>query len=414
MPPNSGKWLNCYNNTESVLVEENSETYNTLKSVCPWYINDDKPNSTYVCCDLAQIYTLRNNSETLAQQQLGRCPSCMENFMNVFCAITCDPNSSLFMNPTTFVNFTTEENVTRQAVDTVDVYFTNYYADKFFNSCKDVQNSQESAKAIDLMCGSNHPCSGQKWLKFMGKPQAASPAPFLLNFTFTTNISGHDLPPNMEARNATLLKCSDPVGGKNGVTCSCSDCPAVCPPKPAIPSEEGSLKISFIPIGIFVGVIGFVIYSIVFVTVVMVSVSFTSTDKYKRLTGTPSSSFFLTSAGQKFEGWISRLFARWGQFVANHWYLVIPVSLMVVAACCVGLKFFKVTTDPVKLWSSPNSQARKEKDYFDNHFGPFYRTSQVIITAPDSPGFILSDSLNYLVKYHFSGMFQQYILNEVR
>ena len=309
--------------------------------------------------------------------------------MNVFCAITCDPNSSLFMNPTKLVNVTTKDNVTRQAVDTVDVYFTNYYADKFFNSCKDVQNSQESSKAIDLMCGSNHPCTGQKWLKFMGTPEPGSPDPFLLNFTFTNNISGHDLPPNMAARNATLLKCSDLL---DGVTCSCSDCPAVCPPKPAIPPEDGSLKIAFIPIGIFVGVIGFVIYTIVFVTVAMVSISLTNTDKYKKLTSTPSSSFFLASAGKKFEGWISRCFARWGQFVANYWYLVIPVALMVVVACCVGLKFFKVTTDPVKLWSSPNSRARKEKDYYDNHFGPFYRTSQIIITAPNSPGFVSSDS----------------------
>ena len=331
--------------------------------------------------------------------------------MNVFCAITCDPNSSLFMNPTKLVNFT-EDNVIRQAVDTVDVYFTNYYADKFFNSCKDVQNSQESAKAIDLMCGSNHPCTGQKWLKFMGTPQPASPAPFLLNFTFTNDISGDDLPPNMAARNATLLKCNDSVGG---VTCSCSDCPAVCPAKPDIPPDKGSLKISFIPIGIFVGVIGFVIYTIVFVTVVMVSVSLTTTGEYKKLTGNRTShgSFFLTSAGQNFEGWISRLFAWWGQFVANYWYLVIPVALMVVAVCCVGLKFFKVTTDPVELWSAPNSRARKEKDYFDNHFGPFYRTSQIIITAPNSPGFIFSDSQHYLVKYHFSGMFQQDVLNEV-
>ena len=391
-------------------MEDNSETYNAVKDVCPWYISE-KPNSTYVCCDLAQINTLRQNSANLAQQQLGRCPSCIKNFMNVFCAITCDPNSSLFMNPTKLVNFT-EDNVTKQAVDTVDIYFTNYYAEKFFNSCKDVQNSQESAKAIDLMCGSNHPCTGQKWLEFMGTPQSASPAPFLLNFTFTNDVSGHDLPPNMMARNATLLQCSDTVGG---VTCSCSDCPAVCPAKPVIPPDKGSLKISFVPIGIFVGVIGFVIYSIVFVIVVMVSISLTTTSKYKKLTSnrTSCSSFFLTSAGQAFEGWISRLFAWWGQFVAKYWFLVIPVTLVAVAACCGGLKFFKVTTDPVKLWSSPNSRARREKDYFDNHFEPFYRTSQIIITAPKSPGFVFSDSQNYLVKYHFSGMFQQDILNEV-
>lgn len=403
----NGKWLNCYNNIKSVHVEDHSETYNALQSVCPWYIGT-KPNSTFVCCDLDQINTLRTNSLKLAEQQLGRCPSCYQNFMNIFCATTCDPSNSLFMNASDVLKL----NETAYAVNSVDVYFTNYYTDKFFNSCKDVQNSQESSKAIDLMCGSNHPCTGQKWLKFMGKVQPGSPAPFTLNFTFTNGRTGPDVPPNMLARNATLFKCNEAV---QGVNCSCSDCPAVCPAKPAIPPNKGSLKISFIPIGIFVGVIGFVIYSIVFVVIVMVSMSLTTVGDYQKLPSYRMShrSFFLHSAGQKFEDWISRVFSRWGQFVARYWFLVIPVALLVVVVCCVGLIFFKVTTDPVELWSAPNSRARKEKDYFDKHFGPFYRTSQIIITAPHSQPFSFHDKQYYSVYYYFSGMFQQDILNEV-
>ena len=331
--------------------------------------------------------------------------------MKVFCAITCDPSSAMFMNPSKISNVTVN-NETKQIVEVMDVYFTNFYADKFFNSCKDVQNSQESSKAVDLMCGSNHPCTGQKWLEFMGTPQPGSSASFLLNFSFTSDPSNKDLPPNMSAYNASLLKCSDKVGG---VACSCSDCPVMCPAKPAVPPDKGSLKITFIPIGIFVGVVGFVIYTIVFVVVVMVIISLTSVGEYKKLTSNaaPHDSFFLTSAGQKFEGWISCLFAWWGLIAANYWYLVIPISLLVVGACCGGLKFFEVTTDPVELWSAPNSRSRLEKNYFDEHFGPFYRTAQIIITAPDSPGFTVSNPQNYLVKYHFSGMFQQYVLNEV-
>lgn len=42
---------------------------------------------------------------------------------------------------------------------------------------------------------------------------------------------------------------------------------------------------------------------------------------------------------------------------------------------------FKVITDPVELWASPTSRSRVEKDYFDSHFEPFYRTNQIIITA---------------------------------
>lgn len=47
-----------------------------------------------------------------------------------------------------------------------------------------------------------------------------------------------------------------------------------------------------------------------------------------------------------------------------------------------GLAYMHITTDPVELWSSPKSQARQEKDYFDKHFGPFFRTVQLIITTP--------------------------------
>lgn len=47
-----------------------------------------------------------------------------------------------------------------------------------------------------------------------------------------------------------------------------------------------------------------------------------------------------------------------------------------------GLRYMRITTDPVELWSAPHSRARLEKQYFDEHFGPFFRTEQLIITTP--------------------------------
>ena len=58
--------------------------------MCPWYA---KLNTTCVCCDRNMLHTLKANSLKLAQQLLGRCPSCFQNFMNVFCAITYDPGA---------------------------------------------------------------------------------------------------------------------------------------------------------------------------------------------------------------------------------------------------------------------------------------------------------------------------------
>jgi len=327
----------------------------------------------------------------------------------------CDPNGSLFMNPSEVVNITHNT----QAVDVVDVYFTNYYTDKFFNSCKHVQYPKtcySDISVIDSMCGSDIDvlCTGQKWLTFMGTPQPGSPTPFTMKFIFTNTTTGDDVPTNMSARNATLLRCSDPV---NGVACSCRDCPSSCGTIPTIPPDKDSVKVSFIPIGIFVGLIGFVIYDIVFVIVVMVLLTTVGNEReYKKLPKTKMShrsSLFLASTGQKFENLISELFSWWGYVVAEYWYLVIPVALIVVSVCCVGLKFFEVTTDPVGSWSTPNSVAQKEKEYFDNNFDPFHRTSQIIITAPNSPDFVFHDPTYYQVSCHAGGVFRQNILNEV-
>lgn len=50
----------------------------------------------------------------------------------------------------------------------------------------------------------------------------------------------------------------------------------------------------------------------------------------------------------------------------------------------------EVTTDPVELWASPNSRSRREKDYFDSKFGPFYRTAQVFIKPTSQENVMMS------------------------
>ena len=57
------------------------------------------------------------------------------------------------------------------------------------------------------------------------------------------------------------------------------------------------------------------------------------------------------------------------------------IGLVVVISLGIGIKYIKVTTDPVELWAAPQSRSRVEREYFDSHFEPFYRTEQVIIRA---------------------------------
>ena len=85
---------------------------------------------------------------------------------------------------------------------------------------------------------------------------------------------------------------------------------------------------------------------------------------------------------------IKSLFYYWGVFAAKYWFIVIPAAILLFGALCSGIKFINITTDPVKLWSAPDSEARTEKNYFDKNFSPFYRTEQIIIrTKPHLRGF---------------------------
>lgn len=70
---------------------------------------------------------------------------------------------------------------------------------------------------------------------------------------------------------------------------------------------------------------------------------------------------------------------------ATHPWATLLLGICVVTALGHGIKYLRVTTDPVELWASPHSRSRLEREYFDQHFGPFYRTEQVIIRAVDLP-----------------------------
>uniref|UniRef100_A0A8B9FK57 NPC intracellular cholesterol transporter 1 n=1 Tax=Amazona collaria TaxID=241587 RepID=A0A8B9FK57_9PSIT len=94
--------------------------------------------------------------------------------------------------------------------------------------------------------------------------------------------------------------------------------------------------------------------------------------------------------GERFENGLRMTFTSWGAFCVRNPRPVILFSVVFIAMCCSGFVYIKATTNPVDLWSAPSSQARKEKEYFDTHFGPFFRTEQIIIQAPNSHPHIYS------------------------
>lgn len=84
-----------------------------------------------------------------------------------------------------------------------------------------------------------------------------------------------------------------------------------------------------------------------------------------------------TQFSTNFENTLRTIFTFIGTWTSAHPIKTIIPTLILVAMATYGIRFLEITTDPVELWASPESRSRIEKDYFDEHFEPFYRTGQV-------------------------------------
>ena len=292
-------------------------------------------------------------------------------------------------------------------------YVTTDYAVRLYNSCKDVEFSQQSGKVISLLCGTPQ-CNPFAWLTFMGDPNQNPLTPFLIAYTFVddpTNTTG--LPSGMKPFDVPLYSCNDT---DPSVQCTCADCVSACPALPPIPSDVNRswvFGVGMAAAGVFITLVVFLATLPaaligLFVTlgtsgpIAEGGVEAVDDDKKPVLNGNadiqaspPPSPMIGTRSrneisrvlcrwgyiGARFENAIKYLFYHWGKFAAQFWYLVCLVCLLVSAGLCFGMFFFNITTDPVKLWSAPTSRARLEKDYYDERFNPFYRTEQIIITT---------------------------------
>jgi Niemann-Pick C1 protein len=79
--------------------------------------------------------------------------------------------------------------------------------------------------------------------------------------------------------------------------------------------------------------------------------------------------------------YIIEFFLSIGYFCASRPILVLIIGALFCVALSGGFYFFDVITDPVELWSPADSNTRLNKNYYDTHFRPFYRTTQMIIRA---------------------------------
>uniref|UniRef100_A0A674N048 Niemann-Pick disease, type C1 n=1 Tax=Takifugu rubripes TaxID=31033 RepID=A0A674N048_TAKRU len=278
-----------------------------------------------------------------------RCPACFFNLMNLFCELTCSPHQSQFMNGTKFSGPNVVE---------VQYYIGQTFANAMYNACRDVQAPSSNVKALSLLCGKDaKDCNATNWIQYMFDTNNGQ-APFPITAIF----SGHNL---------GLEDGSGP--------CSCQDCTDACGPTPVPPPPPLPWKILGIDAMTIIMWLSYMAFLFIFAGSLLVAWFFP---------------FFLVDAsccetlGERFENFLRTCFSVWGSFCVLHPFIVLLGSIVLVAASSGGLVYMQITTDPVDLWSSPKSQARQEKDYFDSHFGPFFRTAQLIITSPLNDTFI--------------------------
>ncbi|XP_073509866.1 NPC1-like intracellular cholesterol transporter 1 [Phyllobates terribilis] len=384
---------------------------NQLKDVCPMLYNGD--NDTYACCSPAQLLSL-TNSFALSMSILSRCPSCAENFMNIHCQNTCSPNQSTFINVARTHPFNVSGE-TKMGVLEYECFYETRFADRTFDSCKNVRLPATGGFAISTMCGRYGAefCTTQRWLDFQGDISNGL-APLVIDFKLVDNTT--EVREGIIPHDSTVWSCSVGPGGDSESACTCQDCKESCPKVPPLKPLPDPFKLGHVDGYLIISIVVFATLLFFFLVFLGIDCAAEKCKKDKKKNKEPprvqhsdlncsEKVSYMTNRS------LEKAFQWWGTRIATYPKTVICISVVVVAILSAGMALIKLTTDPVELWSAPNSRARQEKDFHDANFGPFFRTNQLIITAKNQPSYSY-DSI-FFGKLNFSGILSKDILLEL-
>ncbi|KJX97178.1 patched sphingolipid transporter (Ncr1) like protein [Zymoseptoria brevis] len=382
-----GKQLPCPDND---LAEEPSEDVRKqLVSIC-----GEEWSDTKVCCKAEQLDALESNLKT-ANRLISSCGACKKNFFDLFCTFTCSPDQSLFVNITR-----TEPKDDKFMVTELDQLVSDDFGAGFYSSCKDVTFGATGSKVMDFFGGSKNYTD---LLTFLGKKSPFG-SPFQINFPRPSEGF-----PDMQ----TVLKDPKPCNSTEEIyRCACVDCEGSCPALPAIHEAE-QCHVGLLPCLSFAIVI---VYSTIIALLVLavtghVAAAKRRQSKNERLQllqdASPSDDEDEGDIGYNgnmldrptkqyvVNTFVDRMFSRLGRTCSNFPAITISSSVLVVALLSLGWIRFALETDPVKLWVSPDSDAAREKEFFDTNFGPFFRAEQAFLVNDTASGLGHSPVLSY-------------------
>ena len=363
-----------------------------------------------VCCTSDQLEALRDNLN-VAENLISSCPACRNNFRKFYCSFTCSPDQATFVNVTS----TQTSSTGKEAVESVDFFVQEQFAKGFFDSCKNVQMGATNGYAMDLIGGGAK--NYAEFLKFMGDEKPIG-SPFQINYP--------PVSPGQYSFNTTPRNCADPGLDSR---CACIDCPDVCQVLPYVPPPGagpvchvgGWTCLSFVlTLAYSLAAVSFLLGYLITVTLrkrqektyerMPLSTDTASPRTHTRgLVGAGSLAQYLDgedgggsqSEARHFSRGASlldpietlqprhyelnsvlrRSFYKLGIFASSSPWLTFSIIFFLIGLLNVGWKKFDVETDPVRLWVAPNSQSKLQKDFFDQNFGPFYRTEQIFLTS---------------------------------
>ncbi|XP_029867165.1 NPC intracellular cholesterol transporter 1 [Aquila chrysaetos chrysaetos] len=379
------KRYNCAYDGPPIALPEDG--YDLMQELCPGLFF----GNVSTCCDVRQLQTLKNNLQ-LPLQFLSRCPSCFYNLINLFCELTCSPDQSDFLNVTSTIPYydpILKEN--RSSITELQYFIGERFANAMYNACKDVEAPSSNVKALGLLCGKDvKDCNATNWIEYMfSKDNGQTPFSIIPIFS-DAPVRG------MNPMNNATKGCNESMDDSTG-PCSCQDCSVVCGPKPQpppLPTPWLLFGLDAVYVIMWISYMGFLL---IFFALVFGVWCYRRRHFVSEYTPIDSNVAFSVNShrdngkitcgerlGERFENGLRMTFTSWGAFCVRNPRPVILFSVVFIAMCCSGFVYVKATTNPVDLWSAPSSQARKEKEYFDKHFGPFFRTEQLIIRAPNS------------------------------
>ncbi|XP_018008621.1 NPC intracellular cholesterol transporter 1 isoform X3 [Hyalella azteca] len=331
-----------------------------LAAVCPELVHEIGVHngSVSTCCSREQVLSLQTQTAA-GVALLQRCPACLRNFKLAYCYLTCAPDHSNYMSVGTTA---TAPDTNKTVITELDFSMSESFADGVFDSCKDVSMPSTNEKVMSIMCGpwGSYYCTPQRWFEFMGSTSNGV-APFTIKYNFVNGTQDNSF-------SRPIVPCDQkPSNGSR--ECSCMDCQRACPVPPEPPSEGFSLLQREIIYGAL-GLSVVLVWSIVLLCNIFEKVPSGELYVHCRCPG---------RLGHRISDGIRLFFVKWGTGVGRHPWKVIAASVLVALGLSCGVRQLVVTTDPVELWAAPTSRSRLEKQYFDEHFEPFYRTEMIII-----------------------------------